>query len=266
MTGQNSWSARHCILYISDYTISLINQSCLLRSCPTSEDITLVTRKQEPLTMATYGKISEYDESELWTQYVERLEQYFVANDVKEPKKQWAIFLSVCGAKTYALVRDLLQPKKPAETDLDEILKELDKHFSPKPSEIVERFTFHNRRQGDKESVAEFIAGLKKLTEHCNFGDTLNAMLRDRLVCGIKDGKMLAERHETHPGVSRMKVLPRSYVWWPNMDKDVEGMVRSCKECQVHQKALAEAPRHPWEWPGQPWSRIHIDYAGPYKK
>ena len=27
----------------------------------------------------------------------------------------------------------------------------------------------------------------------------------------------------------------------------------------------AEAPLHPWEWPGLPWSRLHVDYAGPYK-
>ena len=25
----------------------------------------------------------------------------------------------------------------------------------------------------------------------------------------------------------------------------------------------AEAPLHPWEFPGRPWSRLHIDYAGP---
>ena len=68
--------------------------------------------------------------------------------------------------------------------------QELEKHYSPKPSEIVERFKIHNRSRREKESVAEFIAGLKKLTEHCNFGDTLDAMLRDRLVCGINDDKI----------------------------------------------------------------------------
>ncbi|CAC5378003.1 unnamed protein product [Mytilus coruscus] len=26
---------------------------------------------------------------------------------------------------------------------------------------------------------------------------------------------------------------------------------------------LHQAPMHPWEWPSKPWSRIHIDYAGP---
>jgi hypothetical protein len=53
--------------------------------------------------MATYGKISPFDETEeTWTQYTERLEQYFLANEVPDAKKQRAIFLSVCGSKTYA--------------------------------------------------------------------------------------------------------------------------------------------------------------------
>ena len=40
-----------------------------------------------------------------------------------------------------------------------------------------------SRRAG--ESVSTFVAELKKLAEHCNFRDTLEPMLRDRLVCGI---------------------------------------------------------------------------------
>ncbi|CAB3981662.1 PREDICTED: uncharacterized protein K02A2.6-like [Paramuricea clavata] len=27
----------------------------------------------------------------------------------------------------------------------------------------------------------------------------------------------------------------------------------------------AAEPLHPWEWPGHPWTRLHIDYAGPFK-
>ena len=42
---------------------------------------------------------------------------------------------------------------------------------------------------------------LRKLTEHCNFGESLPEMLRDRLVCGINDKKiqrrLLAERDLT---------------------------------------------------------------------
>ena len=70
--------------------------------------------------------------------------------------------------------------------------------------------------------------------------------------------------HETHPGMSRMKGLARGYVWWPGMDKAIEERARSCSTCQTHQKVPPKAPMHPWEWPHQPWSRIHVDYAGPF--
>ena len=64
--------------------------------------------------------------------------------------------------------------------------------------------------------------------------------------------QVIAKLHEAHPGISRMKVLARGYVWWPNMDRELEDAVKKCQQCQLHQKAPAEAPLHPWEWPGQP--------------
>ena len=75
---------------------------------------------------------------------------------------------------------------------------------------------------------------------------------------------MLEELHETHPGVSKMKALARSYVWWPHMDKEIEEVVRTCENCQANCPSPPVAQLHPWEWPEQPWSRIHLDFAGPF--
>ena len=48
-------------------------------------------------TMATHGRLSDFDgANEDWESYVERLEMYFTANDVEDPVKQRAIFLSAC--------------------------------------------------------------------------------------------------------------------------------------------------------------------------
>ncbi len=47
------------------------------------------------------------------------------------------------------------------------------------------------------------------------------------------------------------------------MDRDIENLVQTCYECQQHRDDPPKAPLHPWPWPSQPWSRLHIDYAGP---
>ena len=69
--------------------------------------------------------------------------------------------------------------------------------------------------------------------------------------------------HESHPGMARMKALARSHMWWPGMDKEIEQHVKECSNCQSTLKDPPPVPLHPWFWPEKPWSRVHIDYAGP---
>ena len=76
-------------------------------------------------------------------------------------------------------------------------------------------------------------------------------------------GKVIEELHEVHPGMTRMKALARSYVWWPSIDKDVEAAVRHCRTCQFNQSRPKSSPVHAWEYPSRPWERLHIDHAGP---
>ena len=76
--------------------------------------------------------------------------------------------------------------------------------------------------------------------------------------------KVLDELHEGHPGISGMKSLARSFVWWPSMVQNLEDKTKSCNSCQSSRHQPAPAPLHPWEWPEHPWARIHADYAGPF--
>ena len=69
--------------------------------------------------------------------------------------------------------------------------------------------------------------------------------------------------HDSHPGVTGMKRLARSYVWWPGMDAELEGAVKRCAKCQEDHKPPPRSPMRPWEWPDRPWARLHADYAGP---
>ena len=58
-------------------------------------------------------------------------------------------------------------------------------HQNLRPNMIAEPFKFNSRESNANESVSKFLAELRKLTEYCEYGDSLNDMLRDRLVCSI---------------------------------------------------------------------------------
>lgn len=75
--------------------------------------------------------------------------------------------------------------------------------------------------------------------------------------------KILNELHQGHLGMVKMKAIARSYVYWKNIDKDIESMARNCTDCARYKADPVRAKVHHWEYPSQPWERIHIDYAGP---
>ena len=53
---------------------------------------------------------------------------------------------------------------------------------------IAERYRFHRRDQAPGETIADYVAELRKLTTHCKFENTkdfLEESLRDRFVCGL---------------------------------------------------------------------------------
>ena len=119
--------------------------------------------------------------NETVTAHLELVELYFNANNVTDNKTVPAL-LSNIGAKTYGLLRSLVAPKAPKEKTLDDIKKLLKCHFEPTPSVIAEHYLFHHRDQASGETIAAFVADLRKLTTHCKFEDTtdfLQESLRD---------------------------------------------------------------------------------------
>ena len=72
---------------------------------------------------------------------------------------------------------------------------------------------------------------------------------------------ILDSLHDSHLGIVKMKNLARNYVWWKNIDNDIQQLVKSCQECAANQKNPAKAPLHTWEPATEPFERIHIDYG-----
>ena len=125
------------------------------------------------------------------------------ANNVADEKKA-ATFLASLGKSTYQVLRNLVAPAKVKDKTLEEITAVLLQHYEPKPLVISERFHFNRRQQGATETVADYVAELRRLSAHCEFGTFLDDALRDRFVCGLRSEatqkKLLVE---TNPTFSR---------------------------------------------------------------
>jgi len=60
-------------------------------------------------------------------------------------------------------------------------------HHNLKPSVHCAEIQVNTRVRQISKSIAKFVAELHRLSEFCEFGETLNDMPRDRLVCGVED-------------------------------------------------------------------------------
>ena len=98
-------------------------------------------------------------------------------------------FLSFIGAKGYKLVRSLAQ-NAPSGKSYDELTKLMKDHLQPKPNEIAQRYMFYKCERKMGESIKDYVAELRKLSEHCNFGEKLDESLCNKLVCGLNNEKI----------------------------------------------------------------------------
>ncbi|KAJ8933974.1 hypothetical protein NQ314_013665 [Rhamnusium bicolor] len=129
--------------------------------------------------------------SDDWVVYSERLEQYFFANKIEEAKVKVATLISLIGDPTYKLLRDLCHPSLPKDKNYEELSDLLKKQFSPQVSKWRERIKFYEAKQKLSETISEWYARIKNLAVNCEFGTSLETILKDRLVSGLQKGRVL---------------------------------------------------------------------------
>ena len=177
------------IVYACAFTFCCVVITCVN---PLSRYYKLATR------MAVHGTLAPFDPTEEeWVEYTDRLSYYFTANGINDNAKKRAILISCCGPATFRLMKSLVFPDELSDFSFAQLVEKVKLHREPKASIIVRRFQFNSRIRSLDESVADFVAALRRLAERCSFGDMLEEMLRDRFVCGINNSgiqkRLLAE-------------------------------------------------------------------------
>ena len=170
-----------------------------------------------------FGVLGEFDPStELFTAYLERLEQYFIAYSIGQcpadatqevlaaaDKKKVAVFISVIGKKSYATLRDLCSPDSPKDKSFSELCEMLRTHYKPKRLVVAETYRFHRCIQEENENVSDYSARLRHYASTCDFGQFLNRSLRDQFIGGIRNSatrKKLLNEDRTFQDVLKVAI------------------------------------------------------------
>ena len=123
-----------------------------------------------------------------WKRWKEELKFYMeLAMSNKEESVKVKMFQYHIGTKGREVYKALGQTN---QSKLDKVLQAFDAHCDPKKNETVERYRFFTRNQESGESIDKYLTELKVLAESCNFGSLRDSLLRDRIVCGVRDSSL----------------------------------------------------------------------------
>ena len=141
------------------------------------------------------------------------------------------------GGHTYSILHDLTSPDIPGTKSYYELTTILKRHFNPTPIQIAERFRFHKLDQKEGESIRDFNAAIRKLSEHCGFVD-FNDSLKDRLVCGLRN-EQVQKKLLTEKDLNYEKALETAVA--------METAARDAIEFRKHQSVNAVSVKPPTE-------------------
>ena len=134
-----------------------------------------------------------------WPRWKRRFQQFREASGLsgESASKQISTLLYCLGeaaecvlASTNATAED--------RADYDRVLERFDGHFNVRKNVIYERARFNRRNQQSGETAEQYIMALYELSEHCDYDEMKEEMIRDRLVVGIRD-TTLSERLQMDP-------------------------------------------------------------------
>ena len=104
-----------------------------------------------------------------WESWIERFENYLVAFNIEDTKRQRALLLHFVGEDVYNIFRTLKDTG--AVDNYDKAKAELTKYFQPKKNVEYEIFTFRQAKQNSAETLDMYATRLRQLARYCEFPD-----------------------------------------------------------------------------------------------
>ena len=155
------------------------------------------TESQASFTLPPVLEFQDEDrgrEKEKWKRWKKRWEAFTVVTKLTSQSKQHqtACLTYALSDEVQDVVENLPYEQESDKDDIKKIITLLEQHYAGEMNEIFESYKIFQRDQHEEETLTEYVAALRKLAATCNFGDLKERLIRDRIVCGIRNKALQA--------------------------------------------------------------------------
>ena len=127
-----------------------------------------------------------------WPEWKQKFRRYRSATQLykEDGEGQVSTLIYTMGNEAEHIFKAFNFSSEREKKQFDKVIEKFDEHFIPKCNVIHERAKFHQRCQQQGETAEAFIRSLYELAEFCDFGDTKEEQIRDRIVIGTLDREL----------------------------------------------------------------------------
>ncbi|KAH9384278.1 hypothetical protein HPB48_026271 [Haemaphysalis longicornis] len=118
--------------------------------------------------------------------YVEWFIHYWKVTQIEDESLKKSTFITALGKHPYKTLNDLLLPSSPGEQPLEDVVKVLKAHYTPRSQVIKYKFKFDRRYQLETENVSTFAVQINLIAK-CAFENFLDDALRDLFIAGLRN-------------------------------------------------------------------------------
>ena len=111
-----------------------------------------------------------------WKRWLQSLEIYIMAVNIKDNKRKKAILLHFLGEDGQILY-ETLKGTEPSDNQYEHAIKCFNDYFMPKKNILFERYNFNSAFQLKNEPIAAYVVRLRTLSKTCEFGRCLTPLL-----------------------------------------------------------------------------------------
>ncbi|XP_045023566.1 uncharacterized protein K02A2.6-like [Daphnia magna] len=124
-----------------------------------------------------------------WKMWRRQFEYYLLATRKAETDEEVlvGVLITLLGVEGFKIFDTFVFATAGDDKKIKPVLDKFDSHFEPLKSEVFERFKFLRRHQQPGESFDSWIVCLRGMLKGCNYGTSVESVLRDQVVLGIAD-------------------------------------------------------------------------------